>query len=77
MKPKPLRISTFRRHAHALLEDLPAEGVVITKRGRPVARLTPLESTPVDNRRFIGALKNKLIIWGDILSTGDKWEAES
>lgn len=31
MKPKSLSISTFRRHAHELLDDLPAEGVVITK----------------------------------------------
>lgn len=36
-----LNITQFRRRCLSLLEDLPAEGITITKRGRPLARVTP------------------------------------
>ena len=35
-------ITEFRRQCMAVLEDLPEEGIVITKRGRPVARVVPM-----------------------------------
>ena len=48
--------------------------VVITKRGKPVAKLVP-----VDERQagFIGSMKGTMEIVGDILSPIDvKWEAD-
>ena len=37
-----LSITDFRRRCLSLLEDLPDEGITITKRGQPLARVTPL-----------------------------------
>ena len=36
-----LSITEFRRQCLSLLEALPEEGIVITKRGQPVARVAP------------------------------------
>jgi prevent-host-death family protein len=37
-----LSITEFRRQCLSLLENLPEEGIVITKHGRPVARVAPV-----------------------------------
>jgi len=71
---KNLSASEFRRECLALLDHLPPEGIVITRRGRPVARITPVRS---DNSDLIGKLAGKFEIRGDILSTGVAWDAES
>jgi antitoxin (DNA-binding transcriptional repressor) of toxin-antitoxin stability system len=36
-----LSVTEFRRQCLTLLEDLPEEGIVITKHGRSVARVVP------------------------------------
>jgi antitoxin (DNA-binding transcriptional repressor) of toxin-antitoxin stability system len=58
----------------ALLDHVGPEGIVITKHGRPVAKLIPIH---VDTAKMIGSFKGKIKIKGDILSTGEKWDAES
>jgi antitoxin (DNA-binding transcriptional repressor) of toxin-antitoxin stability system len=35
-------ITEFRRQCMSLLEDLPEEGVVVTKRGQAIARVTSI-----------------------------------
>jgi prevent-host-death family protein len=70
---KQLNVSEFREQCLALLEELPAEGVLITKRGRPVAHLMPVRDNDGD---LIGSLSGQLKIKGDILSTGRKWNAQ-
>ena len=57
-----------------MLDHLEAEGIVITKHGRPVARLMPL---PIAPSQLIGSLKDQLTIKGNIMSTGIEWDAES
>jgi prevent-host-death family protein len=64
----------FKAQCLALIDSLDAEGIVITKHGKPVAKLVPLQSESAD---LIGALKGKIEIHGDILSTGTSWHAES
>jgi antitoxin (DNA-binding transcriptional repressor) of toxin-antitoxin stability system len=71
---KRLNVSEFREQCLALLDALPADGIVITKRGRPIARVEPFRK---NNGDLIGSLAGKLKIKGDILSTGEKWDAES
>jgi antitoxin (DNA-binding transcriptional repressor) of toxin-antitoxin stability system len=71
---KSLSASEFRRQCLALLDHLPPEGIVITRRGRPVARITPLRNNNAD---LIGKLAGKFQVRGDILSTGIEWDAES
>lgn len=62
----------FKEHCLQLLDELPAEGLVITKRGKPVARLVPFERSGAG---LIGALKGRIRIHGDITSTGVTWDA--
>ena len=64
----------FKEQCLAILEQVGPEGIVITKHGKPVARLVPVES---DCRHLLGSLKGKLKIKGDILSAGVEWHAES
>lgn len=64
----------FKQQCLALLDRVGPEGIVITKHGRPVAKLIPF---PQDAAELIGVLKGKLQIHGDILSTGEVWDAES
>jgi prevent-host-death family protein len=69
-----IQASKFREHCLALLDNLSSEGILITKRGRPVARLVPVDS---DCASLIGSMKGKIRIKGDILSTGATWNAQS
>lgn len=57
-----------------LLENLGPEGILITKHGKPVARLIPASTNCAE---LIGSMKDKIQIRGEILSTGIKWNAES
>jgi antitoxin (DNA-binding transcriptional repressor) of toxin-antitoxin stability system len=54
--------------------DLDPEGIIITKHGKPVARLIPASSDCAD---LIGSMKGKIRVQSDILSTELKWDAES
>ena len=58
----------------ALLDHLDSDGLVITKHGKPVARVIPARS---DCKDLIGSLKGKIRVKGNTLSTGVKWDAES
>ena len=59
--------SKFKEQCLSLLDDLGAEGIVITKRGRPVAKVIPIGS---GCNALIGSMKGKLKIKGNIMSTG-------
>jgi prevent-host-death family protein len=49
--------------------------IVITKRGRAVARLLPVEEKPPT---VFGRMKGSIKILGDIVGpTGEKWDADS
>lgn len=64
----------FKEQCLALLDRLGPDGLVVTKHGRPVARVLPYA------RRFeplIGSLRDKIEIRGDILSTGVPWDADA
>ncbi len=71
---KELNASAFKAHCLSLLDELSPEGLTITKRGKPIARVTPISS---DCSSLIGMLKGKVAVHGDILSTGSNWNAES
>jgi len=71
---KIIGATKFKEQCLALLERVDREGIIITKHGKPVAKLIPLE---VQSSQLIGRLKGKIKIKGDILSTGSKWDAQS
>jgi prevent-host-death family protein len=60
------------------LMDRVAEGheeIVITKRGKPIAKLVPVEDKPM--RPLFGYMAGTIEIVGDIVSPLDvKWEAD-
>ena len=55
-----------------LIDHLDDDGLVITKHGKPVARIIRYKSNCAD---LIGSMKDKIEIHGDIFSTGRRWEA--
>jgi prevent-host-death family protein len=76
MKGKTIAASKFKEQCLLLLDTVDQDGLVITKHGKPVARIMPIRSTETDED-LIGVLKGQVRIKGDILSTGLKWNAES
>ena len=64
----------FKARCLQLLDQVDPDGIVITKHGKPVARLVPVGG---EGRALIGSLKGKIRIKGNILSTGLRWDAES
>ena len=69
-----INASKFKEQCLSLLENLDPDGIVITKHGKPLARVIPASSDCAD---LIGSMKGKIKVHGDILSTGLKWDAES
>jgi len=63
----------FKEKCLAILDQVDPEGIVITKHGRPVARLVPINGT---SEHLIGSLKGHIRIIGDIQSTGASWDAQ-
>ena len=71
---KSIGAAKFKEQCLALLDQLDAEGLVVTKHGKPVARVLPYE------RRFrplIGSLKHRIRVHGDLLSTDTTWDADA
>ena len=73
MAMKQIAAAKFKEQCLSLLDEVDPEGIVITKRGKPVAKLIPFAS---DSASLIGSLKGKLEIKGEIFSTGLDWNAE-
>ncbi len=71
---KTMGAAKFKEQCLALLDNLDSDGLVLTKRGVPVARLLPIK---LPATKLIGSMKGKVSINGDILSTGEAWNAES
>ena len=74
MDMKLIPAARFKEKCLSILDRVGPEGVIITKHGKPVAKLTPIKSQSAD---LIGSMKGKIKIKGNILSTGLKWDAES
>lgn len=69
---KTVGAAKFKEQCLSLIDHLDPDGLVVTKHGKPVARVLPYE------RRFaplIGSLKDKIRVHGNILSTGSRWQA--
>lgn len=64
----------FKEHCLELLDTLQPEGIIVTKHGRPVARVIPFQ---VESRDLIGSLRDEIKVHGDVFSTGIRWDAES
>ncbi|MEE8585340.1 MAG: type II toxin-antitoxin system prevent-host-death family antitoxin [Acidobacteriota bacterium] len=71
---KSIGAAKFKEQCLALIDRLDPEGLVITKHGKPVAKVIPIGSDSAD---LIGSLKDKIRIRGNVSSTGIRWDAES
>ena len=74
MTMKRIGAAEFKERCLSILDRVDSDGIVITKRGKPVAKLIPIRA---GSASLIGSLKGRLTIKGDILGTGAKWDAES
>ena len=74
-KEKTIPAAEFKAKCLRILDELEPGGILITKRGRPVARVLP--ATTADNQKLIGSMKGKIQITGDLFSTGVRWNAKS
>jgi prevent-host-death family protein len=54
---KDLSVTEFRRQCLTLLEELPEEGIVLTKRGQPLARVMPVRRRRKGQRVTLPLLK--------------------
>ncbi len=71
---RTIAAAQFKEKCLAILDQVEPGGIVITKHGRPVAKLIPFART---SEHLIGSLRGKIHVSGDIMSTGVKWNAES
>ena len=71
---KTIGAAKFKEQCLALLDRLDAEGLIVTKRGKPVARVVPYDQQCAD---LIGSLQHKIKIRGDIFMTGLRWDADA
>lgn len=71
---KSIAAAKFKEQCLSLLDQVDPEGIVITKHGKPVAKLIPIHAEP---SQLIGCLKGKIKVKGNIFSTGLAWNAQS
>jgi prevent-host-death family protein len=72
MSMKKIAAAKFKEQCLAILDHLETEGIVVTKHGRPVARVIPFRDEP---SALIGALRGRVEVHGNILGTGVRWDA--
>jgi prevent-host-death family protein len=74
---KEVAISEFKAKCLALLDEVQKtkQPLLITRRGQPIAEVNPPK--PSENRDWIGSMKGRSRILGDIISPAtdpDDWE---
>ena len=77
MAERSIPASQFKAQCLALLDEVAEtrQPLVVTKRGKPVAKLVPYEEKPKD---IFGYAKGSVVIHGDIVGpTGEVWDADA
>lgn len=70
-----ISVSDFRQQCLTLVDRLPAEGILITRHGQPVAKVLPVRENSCAD--LIGSVPILLDNDDDLFSTGERWDAES
>jgi antitoxin (DNA-binding transcriptional repressor) of toxin-antitoxin stability system len=68
-------VSDFRQKCLSLMDNLPADGLLITRHGHAVAKLLPVR--PGSCADLIGTIPVLRNIEDDLFSTGERWDSES
>jgi len=71
---KQIPAAKFKEQCLSILDRVGEDGIIITKRGKPVAKLLPIRA---ESAELLGKLKGRIKVKGNILSTGVKWNAQS
>ena len=71
---KMIEAGKFKEQCLALLDHLDAEGLMVTKHGKPVAHVVPYETHATN---LIGSLRHKVKVNGDVFTTGLRWDAHA
>lgn len=77
MSASHIKTSEFKAHCSQVLEDVAGGkgSVVITRHGRPVAKLVPIEDDHPPS--VFGFAKGMIAVRGDIVApVGEAWDAE-
>ena len=62
---KRIGAAKFREQCLALLDQLDADGLIVTKYGKPIVRVVPYGVQEAD---LIGSLRHKIKITGNVLT---------
>jgi len=74
---RTMKASEFRAKCLALMDEVAETGeeIVITKRGKPVAKLAPYEDRPAS---MFGRDRDGIVMYDDLIEPVDvEWEAET
>lgn len=71
---RTIEAAQFEAQCLALLDELESDGLIITRHGKPVARVVPYAEGDTD---LIGSLRGKVRITGEISTTGVRWNANN
>ena len=69
---KTIAAAKFKEQCLALLDTLEPEGLIVTKHGKPVATVRPIDRS---SSGLIGSLRRKIKVRGDVTTTGLAWDA--
>lgn len=72
---KTITATEFKAKCLDILDHVPPGGLVVTKRGKPVAKIFPHQGRSISE--LIGSRPWIIVEGADIFSTGIKWNAES
>lgn len=75
LKDRTISATEFKAKCLSILDQLDSRGIVVTKRGKPLARIMP--ARPQANERLIGSMKGRIAVSGDLFSTGVRWDADA
>ena len=71
---KKIGLSDFREQCFALMDDLPAEGILVTRDGHPIAKLIPVKKSCA---ALIGSGSVLYDNDDDLFSTGERWHSST
>lgn len=78
---RSIGIRELKSHTSAVLREVATSGeeIVVTVRGRPIARIEPVRTVPAPTMDGMGGLRGALstlpaIEWEDFASAGRAWE---
>ena len=71
---KTIDAATFGEQFLSLVDEIDSEGLIITRNGKPVARLLGIER---NHEALIGSLRDRVEVKGNIQSTGIEWNYDS